>query len=84
MVKRQIVNGALLSKYVGQSVSLYVHVEQEVQRSTTHFKAKTTDDQSVDIELNEPLITPVKGLIEIRGTPKSSTVIKTDEVSETI
>lgn len=81
MVKRQIINGALLGKHTGGNVSLTVFVEQEVQRSSTHFSAKTSDDQIVEVNLNEPLNTPVKGWIEVLGKPKSTYSIQTDEVS---
>lgn len=83
MVKRQIINGALMGKHTGESVSLTVYVDQEVQRSATHFSAKTTDDQAIEVNLNEPLNTPVKGWIEIIGTPKSTHAIHTDEVGST-
>lgn len=81
MVKRSIINGALLSNNCGASVSLTVFVEQEVARQSTHFSAKTTDDQEVEINLNEPLNAPIKGWIEVLGTPRNSSTIQTTEVN---
>lgn len=84
MVKRNIVNGALLGSNAGENVSLTVFVEQEVARHSTKFSAKTTDDHTVEVSLNEPLNAPVNGWIEILGTPRSSSSIQTTEVSTQI
>lgn len=81
MVKRCIVNGGLLGKNTGENVSLTVYVDQEIARQSTRFSAKTTDDQDVDVNLHEPLNTPVKGWIEIIGIPQSANTIQTNEVN---
>lgn len=78
---RKLVNGAMLRNYSGQHVSIHLNVPIEVERQATMFKAQTTDDMEVTINLAEPLNTPIKGWIEVIGVPTSSNVIQNKEVT---
>lgn len=80
MYNRKIVNGALLRSNIGQTVSIMVNADDVKSQSTT-FKAKTTDDMEVQINLTEPLNVPVNGWIEVIGVPNSPNSIQNNEVS---
>lgn len=80
MYNRKIVNGALLRNNIGQTVSIMVNADDVKSQSTT-FKAKTTDDMEVQINLTEPLNVPVNGWIEVIGVPNSPNSIQNNEVS---
>lgn len=79
--QRTIINGSLLRNHLNQNVSIHVNVEPEAERQANVIHAKTSDDLDIQIVLNEPLNTPVKGWIEIIGVPSSSTSIRNKEVS---
>lgn len=78
--ERTIVNGSLLREHLNKNVSIHVNVEPEAERYANVINAKTTDDMDVQIVLNEPLNTPVKGWVEIIGVPSSPTSIRNKEV----
>lgn len=78
---RTIINGALMRNFISQHVSLTVHVEEEAERQCKSFKAKTTDDSTVNVMLAEPLNVSIKGWIEIIGVPSSPDTIRNKEVS---
>lgn len=77
---RTIVNGSLLRNFLNQNVSIHVNVEPEAERQAMVIHAKTADDVDIQVQLNEPLNTPIKGWVEIIGVPSSSTSIRTKEV----
>lgn len=79
--QRTLVNGSLLRDHINKNVSIHVNVEPEAERYAKVINGKTTDDIDVQIFLNEPLNTPVKGWVEIIGVPNSSTSIQNKEVS---
>lgn len=79
--ERTIVNGSLLRDHLNKNVSIHVNVEPEAERNAKVINAKTTDDLDVQIVLNEPLNTPVKGWMEIIGVPSSPTSIRNKEVN---
>lgn len=79
--QRTIVNGSLLRDHLNKNVSIHVNVEPEAERNAKVINAKTTDDLDVQIVLNEPLNTPVKGWMEIIGVPSSPTSIRNKEVN---
>lgn len=77
---RVLVNGAMLRNFSGQLVSIHVNVQPEAERNTTTIKAKSTDDLDITITLTEPLNAPVKGWIEVIGTPSGPNAIRNKEV----
>lgn len=80
-VPRTIINGALLRNFISQHVSIMVHVEEEAEKNCRSFQAKTTDSLAIDVVLNEPLNTNVKGWIEVIGVPSGPDTIRNKEVS---
>lgn len=78
--QRTLVNGSLLRDHLNKNISIHVNVEPEAERNAMMISAKTTDDMDVQIALNEPLNTPVKGWVEIIGVPSSPTSIQNKEV----
>lgn len=80
-VQRILVNGSLLRDHLNKNVCIHVNIEPEAERYAKVINAKTTDDMDVQIILNEPLNTPVKGWVEIIGVPSSPTSIRNKEVN---
>lgn len=78
---RTIINGALMRNFISQPVSIMVHVEQEAEKYCKSFQAKTTDNLTIDVVLNDPLNTNIKGWIEVIGVPSGPDTIRSKEVS---
>lgn len=76
---RQLVCGSMLRNFIGQHVSIHVNV-QEADRGANVINGKTTDDINITISLSEPLNAPVKGWIEVIGTPTGPNAIRNKEV----
>ncbi|XP_031624800.1 replication protein A 14 kDa subunit A [Contarinia nasturtii] len=77
---RTLVNGSMLRNFIDQHVSIHVNVQTEVDRGASVIKATTSDDLDVEIQLSEPLNSPVKGWIEVIGVPTSANTIQNKEI----
>lgn len=77
---RNIVNGNMLRRFVNQRVNIMVNID-DIDSSGKILKGKTTDDQSIQVSLSEPVSSPVIGWVEVIGVPTSSDRVSGDEVS---
>lgn len=65
--RRSIVNGALLKRHIGQSISIHLKVDRAVDGCKS-FSGKTTDGATVQVILSEPLNGACSGWVEVIGT----------------
>lgn len=77
---RSIVNGNLLRRFINQKVNIMVNIE-DIDSNGKVLKGKSTDNQSVQVYLSEPISSPVRGWVEVIGEPTGSDRINCDEVS---
>ncbi|XP_055541994.1 uncharacterized protein LOC129727815 [Wyeomyia smithii] len=76
---RSIVNGSTLKRNAGQPVSIHVHVER-ADKDGHSFTAQTTDDVSIQVNLNEPLTAPLSGWVEVIGMAGSNNSVRCKEI----
>ncbi|XP_037040026.1 uncharacterized protein LOC119077018 [Bradysia coprophila] len=76
---RSIVNGNLLRRFLNQRVNIMVNIE-DIDSIGTTLTGKTTDNQSIQVCLSEPVTSPINGWVEIIGVPTGSDRINCEEV----
>ncbi|XP_053695011.1 uncharacterized protein LOC128742621 [Sabethes cyaneus] len=76
---RTIVNGSTLKRHSGQSISIHVYVER-ADKDGTSFNARSTDDVTLQVHLNQPLTAPVHGWVEVIGMAGSNNSIRCKEI----
>lgn len=76
---RSIVNGSLLKRHAGQSISIHLYVER-ADRDGRSFSGRSTDGMSIHVTLNEPLSSSLNGWVEVIGMAGSNDTIQCREV----
>lgn len=79
---RSIANGNLLRRFLNQRVNIMVNVEN-IDSSGKILTGKTTDNQTIQICLLDPVTSPVNGWVEVIGVPTGSDRVNCEEVSNT-
>lgn len=77
---RSIANGNLLRRFLNKKVNIMVNVEN-IDSSGKILTGKTTDNQTIQICLPDPVTSPVNGWIEVIGVPTGSDRVNCEEVS---
>lgn len=77
---RSIVNGNLLRRFINQNVKIMVHVD-DINPDGKTLIGKTTDNQSIQVCLPEPSMSPITGWVDVIGVPTGSDRINCEEVS---
>lgn len=76
---RSIVNGALLKRYSGQSVSIHLFVDR-ADKDGRSFTGKSTDDMPIQVLLSEPLSSLLHGWVEVIGMAGSNESVRCKEI----
>lgn len=77
---RSIANGNMLRRFLNQKVNIMVNIE-DVDSNGKTLKGTTTDKQSIQICLSEPVTSLINGWVEVHGVATASDRINCEEVS---
>lgn len=80
---RSIVNGNMLRRFLNQKVNIMVNIE-DVDSNGKTLKGMTTDQQSIQVCLSEPVTSLINGWVEVIGVPTGSDRINCEEVSNAL
>lgn len=78
---RSIVNGSLLRRFHEKNVSIMVNIET-MDASGKTLSGKTTDNQTVQVCLSDPVTSPIDGWVEVIGIPTGPDRINCEEVTD--
>lgn len=79
---RSIVNGSLLKRHSGQSVSIHLFVEKG-DKDGRSFVGKSTDGMPIQVMLSAPLSQILHGWVEVIGMAGSNDSVRCKEVGYT-
>uniref|UniRef100_A0AAG5DS68 Uncharacterized protein n=1 Tax=Anopheles atroparvus TaxID=41427 RepID=A0AAG5DS68_ANOAO len=77
--RRSIVNGALLKRSIGQSISIHLKVDR-AESGCKSFSGKSSDGVNVQVLLSEPLNGVCTGWVEIIGVAAPNDTVRGKEI----
>ncbi|XP_054269948.1 replication protein A 14 kDa subunit-like [Macrosteles quadrilineatus] len=77
MTMRTKVNGSLLPKFMNKNVSIFGTVIKTNPNGRS-FDIQTGDKQVVTVNLKEPLMDPLTGLVEVQGVSQGRGLVESD------
>lgn len=76
---RTIVNGGLLKRHAGHSVSIHLFVER-ADKDGRSFTGKSTDGMPIQVTLSSPLSEMLTGWVEVIGMAGSNDSVRCNEI----